>query len=48
MIAYVEHVSFLLKDPSEIDVVEILTRCYMQAVGARLFIKNSTAVLVGP
>ena len=47
MIAYVDHVGFLLKDPSEIDVAEILTR-YMQAVGGRLYIQKSTAVLVGP
>ena len=47
MIAYVEHVRFPLKNPSERDIVEILTR-YMQAVGARLLIKKSTALLVGP
>jgi hypothetical protein len=47
VIAYVDHVEFLLKDPSEIDVVEILTR-YMQAVGWQLYIQKSTAVLVGP
>jgi len=34
VIAYVDHVGFPLKDPSEIDDVEILTR-YMQAVGGR-------------
>jgi hypothetical protein len=47
VIAYVDHVGFLLKEPSEIDVVDILTR-YMQAVGGRLYIQKSAAVLVGP
>jgi hypothetical protein len=36
-----------MKDPSEFDAVEILTR-YMQAVGARIYIQKSAAVLVGP
>jgi hypothetical protein len=47
VITYVDHVGFLLKDPSETDVVEILTG-YMQAFGGRLYIKKSTAVLIGP